>query len=463
MTVRAFIALGSNLGNRAQFITDAVKLIHSSIGEVISTSNLYETAPVGYLDQPSFLNAVCEINTSLSSSSLLESLKKIENRFGRVTTFKNGPRTLDLDILAYSNHIVTDKDSLVIPHPRMHQRAFVLKPLNDIDPNLRLATMPNSTVQELLSKLNREDVKSIRRVIPILNTPGEIALLNLEQTSIAGIVNMTPDSFSDGGRYDGTDRALAHIESLLKDGADIIDIGGESTRPGAAAISTDEELSRVIPVIQAVRSKKFPCTISIDTRNSIVARESISVGANIINDVSGGTHDPMMLDVASSMNVPIILMHMRGTPQTMTSKVHTSYDDVVDEVSQELNNVCMRADAARIPRWHQIIDPGIGFAKDAHSNLILMKQASIDRMKHRIGHRSMMIGMSRKRYLADILQQGRQLITQPASLEQFVSMEDRDWATAGTCCALAEAKVEILRVHNVRGVKSAILGYQSVR
>lgn len=186
-----------------------------------------------------------------------------------------------------------------------------------------------------------------------------------------GILNLTPDSFSDGGRYATVDAALQRALAMVEEGADIIDIGGESSRPGAQEVSLGEELGRVLPVIRAIRRhSKIP--ISIDTRKAVVAEAALEAGADWINDISAGTHDPEMRPLMARAQVPVVLMHMRGTPETMAKQ--TEYQDVVSEVCAYLRGCAEELKAQGVRQI--ILDPGLGFAKTPEQNLQLLRQIS---------------------------------------------------------------------------------------
>jgi dihydropteroate synthase len=240
-----------------------------------------------------------------------------------------------------------------------------------------------------------------------------------------GIVNVTPDSFSDGGVH--FDRGVA-IESALRmaeEGAAIVDVGGESTRPGAAAISVDEELGRVIPVIEGIRAKS-DVTISIDTRNAVTARAAFAAGANILNDVTALQHDPEILAVAVEVNAPVILMHMRGTPATMQSLA--KYDDVIDDVLRELAPPVERARHAGLDQV--FIDPGIGFAKTFEHNLEILA-----RCEELAQVAPFVIGASRKKFIGHLT--GRE-------------GGERVHGSLAAVAAAALGGAAIVRVHDVR-------------
>ncbi len=188
-----------------------------------------------------------------------------------------------------------------------------------------------------------------------------------------GILNVTPDSFSDGGKYTEIDTAVEQAKIMLAEGVDIIDIGGESTRPGSASVSKEEQIARVVPVIKNIREKLSETVlISIDTTLSEVAKAALDAGANIINDISAGQDDKEILFLASEREVPIILMHMKGTPKTMQD--NPSYDDVVAEVIASLKQRVEEALAAGIKKQNIVVDPGIGFGKRREDNIALLAQ-----------------------------------------------------------------------------------------
>ncbi len=251
------------------------------------------------------------------------------------------------------------------------------------------------------------------------------------KTQIMGILNVTPDSFSDGGEFDTVAAALAQAERMVVGGVDILDVGGESTRPGSQPVSEAEELGRVLPVILGLRSNSlFDRTpISIDTTKAAVARAAIHAGADIANDVSGGTLDPRMLEVVAQLGCPIVLMHRRGMPNTMQQM--TEYVDVVEDVRLSLEALVARAVAAGVRRENVAIDPGIGFAKTVGQNLLLLK--------HLAAFRSLgcpiLVGVSRKSFIGAIL-------------ERAVAKE-RVWGTAAACTVAIAGGADILRVHDV--------------
>ena len=220
--------------------------------------------------------------------------------------------------------------------------------------------------------------------------------LDLAFPSIMGVVNVTPDSFSDGGLYLAADDALAQGLALVREGAAIVDIGGESTRPGSDPVSADEELSRVLPVVEAL-AERVGVPISVDTTKAEVARRALGAGAALINDVSALRADPAMVEVVAEVGAPVCLMHMQGTPRTMQEDPH--YDDVVDDVLQFLEERMTFALARGVAEDQLLLDPGIGFGKTVEHNLTLLRH--LDRFVA-LG-RPVVLGTSRKRFLGAIL------------------------------------------------------------
>lgn len=253
---------------------------------------------------------------------------------------------------------------------------------------------------------------------------------------IMGILNVTPDSFSDGGKFSGLNEALFHVEKMLSEGVDIIDIGGESTRPGSDPVSSTEQIQRVIPVITAIRQQlKNPVLISIDTTSSTVAEAALNAGATLINDVSAGQNDPALLTLAAHMNVPIILMHSQGTPKTMQE--NPFYNDVVQDVIKDLTDRIEAALTAGISKKNILIDPGIGFGKRKQDNLDLL--AHLDKLVA-LGF-PVLLGTSRKRFMGTICK-----VNEPAELVT---------ATAVTTALGIMAGVQLFRVHDVKENRQA--------
>lgn len=261
-----------------------------------------------------------------------------------------------------------------------------------------------------------------------------------DQPRVMGIVNVTPDSFSDGGQYVAADDAVRHARALIDQGADLLDVGGESTRPGASPVSVNEEADRVLPVISALAGE-CPVPISIDTTKAEVAQAALAAGARIVNDISGLTFDSEMVDVCRRFDAGVICMHIRGTPQTMQDD--PTYDDVVAEVCQWLAQRLQSLESQGIVSERIVLDPGIGFGKTAEHNLELL--SNIERLRG-LG-RPVLIGHSRKRFLARVL--GRPL-------------DERTYGTVGVAAALAAQATDLIRVHDVRATRDALQAWHAV-
>lgn len=249
------------------------------------------------------------------------------------------------------------------------------------------------------------------------------------RTYIMGVLNITPDSFSDGGDYNVPAAAVARATQFMAAGVDILDVGGQSTRPGAAEISLADEIDRVVPVIAALRSQ-FDTPISIDTTRAAVAEAAIAAGADVVNDISGGTFDPYMLATVARLQVPIVLMHLRGTPETMQR--FTDYADLIGEIAEVLAQQRDRAIVAGIAPGAIVADPGIGFAKTGEQNLEILQQ--LPQLRARL-NLPLLVGSSRKSFIGKILDRS--------------DPKDRVWGTAATCCAAIAGGADILRVHDV--------------
>lgn len=261
-------------------------------------------------------------------------------------------------------------------------------------------------------------------------------VLKSDRPAIMGILNVTPDSFSDGGKYSAVEDALNQAKRMLDEGADLIDIGGESTRPESDEVSAGEQINRVVPVIKAIRKELHENTIiSIDTTLSSVAEAALDAGANIINDVSAGRQDDEIFRLSAQRNVPLILMHMKGTPKTMQDNPY--YDSVVDEVLNFLHQRIDAAQQAGVKKKNIMIDPGIGFGKRKQDNIDLM--ANLYRFVET--EFPVLLGASRKRFMGSICN-----VSQPSELVT---------ATAVTTALGVMQGVQMFRVHDVKENRQA--------
>ncbi len=277
------------------------------------------------------------------------------------------------------------------------------------------------------------------RDIPLKN--GHLALG--DRTRIMGIVNVTPDSFSDGGLFDDPKKAVEHGQALFRQGADVLDVGGESTRPFSDPVSDKEELSRVIPVIRGL-AETVPCPISIDTTRAVVAQKALDAGAEIINDVSALRADPDMGRVAAENSAPVVLMHMAGTPKTMQET--PQYQDVVAQVREFLAQAVTRALDAGISRDRILIDPGIGFGKTLMHNLLLIRQLDVLCQLDV----PVLLGPSRKAFIRKILapENGPQPEPRSAIVET---------GTQAVLTAAVFGGVHMVRVHDVAQARASLL------
>lgn len=257
--------------------------------------------------------------------------------------------------------------------------------------------------------------------------------LLLDRPLLMGIVNATPDSFSDGGQFTSPQQAVDHARQLVAEGADLIDVGGESTRPGADPVSVDEELARVIPIIESLVDDGV--VVSIDTSKPQVAVEALGVGAEIVNDVTG-FRDPIMREVAVEWQPGVVIMHMAGSPRTMQN--NPEYADVLAEVGSYLVTQAGRLEAAGLSSDRICLDPGIGFGKTTEHNLDLLAGTGV---LAGLGY-PLMVGASRKRFIGALL--------------AVESLDDRDFATAILSALVAHLGANVLRVHNVRLSRQAV-------
>ncbi|MDQ7017535.1 MAG: dihydropteroate synthase [Robiginitomaculum sp.] len=260
---------------------------------------------------------------------------------------------------------------------------------------------------------------------------------------VMGIVNVTPDSFSDGGHHATADQAIAHAHALIQAGADILDIGGESTRPGASPVSLQEEMDRVMPVIEGL-CQNTSVTISIDTRRPEIAHAAIKAGVQIWNDVSALRTAPASLQTAADLNVPVVLMHMRGEPGTMQDK--PQYEDVVAEVIAFLRERVQAAMAAGVRQENIIIDPGIGFGKRLKDNLALMQ--ALGRIIEETGQR-LLFGASRKRFIE--------------GLDPGAAPDDRLGGSLASALWATQAGVHMIRVHDVKEMVQALRVWHAIK
>ncbi len=271
---------------------------------------------------------------------------------------------------------------------------------------------------------------------------GRECRLDLSRPRIMGILNVTPDSFSDGGRYFSAGQAVERGLEMLREGADLLDIGGESTRPGAAAVAVEEELERVLPVVEGLR-RETDLPLSIDTNKAEVARRAVSLGADFINDISGLTFDPAMADVVAASGAGVFLMHTRGRPDVMQRQ--TAYNDLLAAVEAGLKRSIEKARRAGVAADKIAVDPGIGFGKSVEGNLAILNRLEVF---HDLNC-PLLLGTSRKSFLGRILRQDDPL--------------QRLYGTLATVALGVWQGARIFRVHDVRAAREAALVAWAVR
>ena len=320
--------------------------------------------------------------------------------------------------------------------------------IQDFGKRIRDETVPFGEVDAILQALPESLAQQLQRHIDNLQAgrkPMVLAGLDrplmFERPLVMGVLNVTPDSFSDGGKFVDVDKAIAHAERMQEAGADVIDIGGESTRPGAKAVWEGEEKQRVLPVIEALKDRGIP--LSLDSRNAAVMEAGLAAGVHIINDVSALTHDEASLGVVAASTAPVILMHSKGDPQTMQDA--PSYDDVVLDVFDYLEDRINVAVAAGIDKSRIIVDPGIGFGKRVvRDNLALINSLSIF---HTLGC-PLLLGVSRKRFIG--------------ALTGVESSEGRMAGSLAAGMAGLAKGAQILRVHDVEETVQAVKIFQGL-
>ncbi|KAI9720216.1 MAG: hypothetical protein M1812_003034 [Candelaria pacifica] len=442
---KAFIALGSNMGDRIAMIEDACRNMDSRGIKVLRTSGLWETEAMYVKEQNSFINGVCEVETSLGPLELLDEIQNIETSMGRKKIIDKGPRNIDLDILLYGDMTIDDP-RLSIPHQLMLERPFVLHPLCELIPNASLPS-PHSPLPFLTHLTNLPTPAAPLSTLTPLSQrhPPLTPLTPTRRTHLMAILNLTPDSFSNGGLHTPNAPATLTntITNLLSSGASILDLGGQSTRPGAIPITATEELSRLLPTISLIRSLPHgqEVCISIDTYRASVARASILAGADMINDVSGGTLDAEMLPTIAKLGCTISLMHMRGTPETMKSQ--TSYPSgLIPTLTSELLSRVKDAEKAGIRRWRMILDPGIGFAKNLNQNLEILRRLGELRESEGLKGFPWLVGASRKGFIGKITGVGEP--------------RDRGWGTGACVAASVQGGADVVRVHDVKEMKAVV-------
>jgi 2-amino-4-hydroxy-6-hydroxymethyldihydropteridine diphosphokinase/dihydropteroate synthase len=421
-----YLGLGSNLGDRRANLARALAALGPRGVRVVRVSPLVESPAMLPADAPAdwnqpFLNLAAECATAASPHEVLDLLQAIENELGRGTHARWAPRTIDLDILLWGQELVAT-DRLRVPHLGITERAFVLSPLSALAPRLMVPGRGRKTLLEW----SRES----ERHIPLW----------------MGIVNVTPDSFSDGGELVSWESVAAHVDALVAAGAELIDVGAESTRPGATPLRHDEEWARLEPILGRLVDKfggaLLRPQLSVDTYHPDTARRALALGVDVINDVSGLT-SPAMLELAATSAKDWVAMHNLGVPadRSKTLPPDQGAGEAVERWLEQRLGEWQRAglDLSRV-----VFDPGIGFGKNPLQSLELLRDM---RRFQRYGLRCL-VGHSRKSFMHGFAGQDR---------------ENRDLFTLGASLNLCAQQVDILRVHNVAAHVVAYRGWAHLR
>jgi 2-amino-4-hydroxy-6-hydroxymethyldihydropteridine diphosphokinase/dihydropteroate synthase len=428
------LGIGSNLGDRLTTLRLALQHIKQVSGVTVtrvspvymSDALLPENAPADW--NIPYLNAAIQCESTLESVALLAELKKIEHLLGRKPDHPHwGPRVIDIDILAWDKRVIKNSE-LTIPHAGLLDRPFALWPLADLAPEWlfpldgKYHNMPAAQLVEQWGSRFTGNVNfHTRQINQRIDTP-----------QLVGIINITPDSFSDGGLFLQAEKAYEQALQLVRDGATVLDIGAESTRPDAAAIDPATEWSRLEPVITAILAAKkhflLAPIISIDTRHPATARKAIHLGIDWINDQTGCDHPDMRTLIAES-NVNCVIMHHLSIPEKRNHSLPRQQNPVT-AVYQWGEKRLLELEQSGIDRQKIIFDPGIGFGKQADQSLQLLRH--VDTFAQ-LGVR-LLIGHSRKSFLS--------LFTSKPAAE-------RDIETAAMTVTLAKSPIDYLRVHQV--------------
>lgn len=424
-----YLGLGSNMGQRRTQLASALAALERHGVEVLRVSPTVESpamlpdaAPPAW-NRP-FLNLVAHCRRAGTARRLLDDIHEIERELGRGAEHEHwAPRPIDIDILLCGDERITAPD-LTVPHPGLAERNFVLSPLAALAPGLELPGSGGKTVLAACREL-----------------PHHIPLW-------MGIVNVTPDSFSDGGRFLDWSAVEPHVEAMFEAGAQIVDLGAQSTRPGAVPLDADEELDRLLPVLEPLAGKYEPRRprpwISVDTFHAEVARRALDLGVDIINDV-GGLESPEMIELAAGGDADWVAMHNLGLPADRDRTLPADADPV-EALERWLSERIESWLAAGLDLDRIIFDPGIGFGKNPLQSLSLLRQ--IQRFE-RFGLRCL-VGHSRKSFM-----------------KAYAGTDDdgldRDLATVGASLQLCTQQVDILRVHNVAAHVGAYRGWSHVQ
>ena len=466
------LGFGSNLGNRAIHLKRAISRLSRGCGAVlhdVRLSRIYESpaltptgAPAAW-DLP-FLNCALSGETTLEPDALLRHVQEIERSLGRQDHKRWAPRVIDIDILWWNGREIRS-DDLIIPHPEILKRPFVLEPLRDLIPD---AVLHGETMEEHAIRVGtrasaaevRTSSGEIRGARAESPRAGESLLqavhvpeadFEVSNPTLMGVLNVTPNSFSDGGRFMEPETAVGHARRLVEDGAGIIDVGAESTRPDGAAVDPVAEWARVEPVLEGLRvlqeelqppGGRGPFRISIDSRNPSTVRSALEIGVDILNDVTGFSR-PEMLEIAESTDVPLVFMHSLSIPVVKGESIPQDRDSVEFLIAWAEERLA-EFDRRGIARHRLIFDPGIGFGKTVRQSWHILGHAE---RFHDLGI-PLLIGHSRKSFL--------EAVTDKPSAE-------RDTETLAVSQGLITKGVEILRVHDIKGHTTLLNRHHSER
>lgn len=436
------LGLGSNIGDRLtnlrlalNFIKNIPNLIIKQVSPVYSSDALLpENAPASW-DMP-HLNLAIRCETTLNPYELLAQTKQIERQLGHCPEKSWGPRTIDVDILAWDDLIQYD-NKLHIPHENLHERPFALWPLSDVAP-FWIYPLPGINQGKTAAEMVAQWGSRLTGKAPLHTKQIQ---QRVDTSQLVGILNITPNSFSDGGKFSTVDSALIQLTELVNAGADIIDIGAEATGPNATPISAREEWQRLEPILSAFFEQTIPLIIqpkiSIDTYHPETVEKALALGVNWINDVSGLTN-PAMQKILGNHSCDVVIMHHLGIPANQ--QTIPLNQNIVTTVYQWAENHLLHLEKNGIARNRMIFDVGIGYGKTPEQSLELLKNSHyFDALGVRL-----LVGHSRKSFL-------QQFTTKVAS--------ERDVETVGLSLYLAEKDIDYLRVHNVdahaRGFKTA--------
>lgn len=419
MKKRVIIGIGSNLGDKRAFCKQAVREIAQlDQTDVLSLSSFYDSGALLLPNSPKewnipFLNFALLGETTLSPVDLLHQLKAIEKKMGRINAERWSPRVIDLDILAYDMDMI-EKDALKIPHPHLHERSFAYLPFLELWP-----TWEHPRMQRQLRDCIKKEVAQAQRSAT-------------QWSQWIGIVNVTLDSFSDGGCFFSQESALSHIQSLMSAGAAIVDIGAESTRPGAECVLPELEWKRLQPILKEVQKGNIQIPLSLDTRHPEIIRRGCDVAAiQFWNDVSAGqdSFEETIEVLTSYPHLKYVLMHSLGIPPRR-DLVISSELPLIGELLRWANEKIEIFTRAGIEKHRLIFDPGIGFGKTPQQNLTLLREI---RSFQALGL-EVLVGHSRKSFLS-------QWVEKPA--------QERDVETLALSQHLVRNQVDYIRVHNV--------------